>query len=159
MPETSSVRVPADIDREDELFAGLTARQVGIFAAGGVIVWVAWQALGTRVPPLVFLGGLAPLAAAVVAVALGRRDGISLDRYVMLAARHARTPRRQVYAPEGIPAVPEVFEPSLQAALGPRRVGRRRRPGTGLVPAEPVADGISPDGVLDPVSCSTARCC
>jgi hypothetical protein len=32
------VRVPADVDREDEVLAGLTARQVVILAAGGVVV-------------------------------------------------------------------------------------------------------------------------
>jgi hypothetical protein len=135
------VRVPADVDREDEVLAGLTARQVVILAAGGVVVWLAWQAVGRLVPPLVFVGTLAPVSAVVVALALGRRDGLSFDRYVMAAMRHARTPRRQVHAPEGIPDVPDILDSATRAALGPNP--------SGLAPAEPVADGISTDGVVD----------
>jgi hypothetical protein len=48
----------------------------------------------------------APVALAAVALVIGERDGLPLDRLLLAAWRHARSPRRLVTAPEGIPAPP-----------------------------------------------------
>lgn len=101
-----SVKIPSDVDREDRLVAGLTARQLGILAAAGLLLYGLWHATGDLVPPPVFLGVAGPLATAVVIVVVFRRDGISLDRWLLAAARHACSPRRRVHAPEGIPDAP-----------------------------------------------------
>lgn len=46
----------------------------------------------------------APPALVGVALALGRRDGLSGDRLALAAARHLTQPQRRVAAPEGLPA-------------------------------------------------------
>src|SRR5262245_55198468 len=96
------VRIPADVDREDRILGDLTARQVAILAAAAAGLWLAW--LGTRhlVPPAVFGGVAMPFAVAAIMLALGRRDGLSLDRLAAAALRHARSPRRLVPAPDGV---------------------------------------------------------
>jgi hypothetical protein len=68
-------------------------------------------------------------------VALGQRDGLSLDRLVVAAVRQARAPRRRVPAPEGIPDPPAIL---AHITAGPR-------PAPMAVPV----GGIGPDGVVD----------
>jgi hypothetical protein len=133
------VRVPADVERDDELAFGLTARQVAILAVAGAGVWAAWRLTIGLVPPLVFAAAMVPVAALAAALALGRRDGLGLDRYALAALAHARTPKRAVHAPEGIPDLPDVIDP----ALAPRRTG------PAPVPADPIAKGVTPAGVVD----------
>lgn len=100
------VRIPADVDRPDTVLAGLTARQLAILAVAGVGIWAGY--LATRaVLPLAILAGLAaPVALAAGALALGRRDGLSADRWVLAVLRHARAPRRLVPATGPIPPPP-----------------------------------------------------
>ncbi|MGH1555528.1 hypothetical protein ACRAWF_38085 [Streptomyces sp. L7] len=80
-----------------------------------------------------------PVAGAVSALALGRREGIGLDRFLLAALAHARTPKRRVHAPEGIPPLPAVVPGHWAAAAGPPPAATRMP-----------YDGITTDGVPRP---------
>src|SRR6266536_572422 len=130
-------RIPANVDREDRLLAGLTARQLGIVAATAVVGWALGLAARLVVPLPVAAGVVSPLLAAGLVLALGRADGLSLDRLALVALGHLRAPRRLVPAPEGVAAPP--------GWAG----GDRDR--TGGLPAPldlPVRD-LDPDGIID----------
>jgi hypothetical protein len=100
-------------------------------------MWLAYAAVGQRLPLPVFAGLALPVVAAGALLALGRRDGISADRLLAAAFRHARTPRRQVLAPEGVPDPPAWLEGAT-------------RPGSRLpAPLRLPVEAISPDGVID----------
>ena len=95
-------RIPADVDREDTVLAGLTARQLAILAVTGIVLYGLWSATRSFVPVGVFLIPAVPLAAVAALVALGKRDGVSLDRLLIAAFRQRATPRLQAAAPEGV---------------------------------------------------------
>ncbi len=137
--EPARIRVPADVERPDQVIAGLTARQAAILTATAVMLWLLWQAVHAFVPPLVFLSCAAPVLATGTVLALGRRDGLSLDRYALAAVRHARSGHRQVHAPEGVLPVPGFAHPLTPST------SRTPPP----VPAQPVAQGIDLHGVVD----------
>ena len=80
--------------------------------------------------------GLIPIIGAATVMALGRRDGLSMDQWLIAAARSSRTPRRLVPAPEGTTA-----PPGLGARPAP---GRGPAPGVLRLPAE----SIDPDGTI-----------
>jgi hypothetical protein len=129
----SEVRIPADIDRPDRILAGLTARQLAILAASGAAAWALATAAAVALPTPLAVALAAPPALVGVALALGWRDGLPLDRLALAAARHRRAPRRLVPAPEGV-AVPPAW-----AAAGPP-------------PPAPLAgpiSGLHDDGVVD----------
>jgi len=143
-----SARIPADIEAPDKILAGLTARQAAIIAAAGAVLWLIFLSVRRVVPPLVFIGAAAPLAALVVAVALGRRDGLSLDLLAVAALRQLRGPRRLVTAPEGIAAPPAWAGPAGGPLPAPLRLPARS------IGADGVAD-LGADGAAVLVSCST----
>lgn len=128
-------RIPADVEREDRLLAGLSARQVAILGTTALVLWAVYRATRGHLPPVVFGALAAPVAGAAAAFALGRADGLSLDRLARAALRQARAPRRLVQAPEGLPA-----------AAG-RVAASRTRPRIGGLPA--LVRSVSPDGVVD----------
>ena len=109
------VPIPADIDRPDKILAGLTARQVAIAAIAAVIIWAGFGATRHVLPLPAFAVLATPVAMAATALVIGERDGLSLDRLIAAAWRQARSPRRLVTAPEGIPALP-----AWAAPPGPR---------------------------------------
>ena len=127
------VRIPADLDRPDRILVGLTARQLAILAAGGV---AAWTLVGL-LEPLMGLAAAAvlaaPVALAAMALAVGWRDGLPLDRLAVAGLRWWRTPRRLVIAPDGIPPTP--------AWAG--------RPGPPAAPLQGPIRGLDPAGVVD----------
>jgi hypothetical protein len=102
----ASVRIPADVDREDVLLAGMTARQLGLVSAGALVLAALWALSKPLVPAPLFLALAAPLAAVFAVVALGRRDGVSSERLVIAWLRHALGNRRLVPAPDGVPTLP-----------------------------------------------------
>jgi hypothetical protein len=75
----------------------------------------------------------APLALATMALALGWRDGLPLDRLAVAGLGWWRQPRRLVVAPDGILPAP--------AWAG--------RPGPPLAPLEEPIRGLDPAGVVD----------
>jgi hypothetical protein len=90
--EQFAVRIPADIEAPDTLVFGLTARQAAIVATAAAAGYLTWQTLGTRLPLPAVAVLLIPLAAAAAVLALGRRDGLSLDAWLLAAVRHRRAP-------------------------------------------------------------------
>jgi hypothetical protein len=137
-----ATRIPADVERPDVIVARLTARQVAILAGAGLAVWAAFMVLHAAlptVPSAYFIAPAAPVAAIAVALALGKRDGLSADRFVLAALRHARSPKRLV-ADGGEQSAP------LPAFL-PKAVRAKEGPAPAAVPMP--ARGIDEAGVID----------
>jgi hypothetical protein len=125
----ASVRIPADVDREDVLIAGMTARQLGLASAGALLLAGLWAVTKPLLPAPAFLALASPVAAVFAVVALGRRDGVSADRLLVAWVRHALGSRGLVPAPEGVPALPA-------------GVGGPPSPGVLRLPVERVGDGV-----------------
>ncbi|HVQ89542.1 MAG TPA: PrgI family protein [Mycobacteriales bacterium] len=115
---TEPVRIPADVERPDRVLANLTGRQVAILTATAAVLYLAWTATRTVIPPLAFLALAAPVAAAAAALALGSRDGMSLDRLAVAAIRQRLAPAHRVTAPEGVQPAPTWLTPTTSAAGG-----------------------------------------
>ncbi|MDQ1250265.1 MAG: hypothetical protein QG597_4644, partial [Actinomycetota bacterium] len=133
----------------------LTARQVANVAVAGGMVWLAWRLHGPVLPPAVIGISALPVLGVAVVVAVGRRDGISLDAWLLAALRAVRAPRRLVAAPEGIPPAP-AWAPDPHPPRSRRRNRRQRRrrcrrtvPGTGLTPLRLPVERISESGAID----------
>ncbi|MDQ0772880.1 hypothetical protein QF026_001346 [Streptomyces aurantiacus] len=139
---TQPVRIPADVDREDTVLANLTARQLMLLAVTGIVLYGLWSLTRAFVPLPVFLIPAVPIGAAAVFLALGRRDGMALDRLMLAALRQRMTPRHQVAAPEGIHPAP---------AWLARRATEPEQPTGGVAPAELQlpAESVSETGVID----------
>ncbi|QKV80721.1 PrgI family protein [Amycolatopsis sp. Hca4] len=150
------VRIPADVDRPDRVLGPLTARQLAILGVTGLLLYAAYNATHNVIPVPVFLIFAAPVALAVTVVALGRRDGVPLDRLLVAAVRQRFTPRHQVSAPEGIQEAPEWL------------AGSRTRDDVAPTPLELPARGVDggsaagvvdlgPDGLAVIAACSTVN--
>jgi PrgI family protein/TraG P-loop domain len=85
-----STPMPADLDTPDKVAWGLTFRQVAIIATGATVAWVAYRLVGGVLAPPVLLAVAIPYAAVLFAVAVGRRDGLSLDRWLGHAVVYLR---------------------------------------------------------------------
>ena len=131
------VPVPADVELPDKLVAGLTGRQVVITAIAVLVIWAGFEATRTVLPLPVFAVLAAPVAVVATALAIGQRDGLTLDRLLAAAWRQARSPRRMVTAPEGVPAVPGWVAPGLARQAGPPPA-----------PVTPPWQLVTPDGVI-----------
>ncbi|MDH6466051.1 hypothetical protein M2302_006257 [Micromonospora sp. A200] len=90
---TGRARMPADVDAPDKVAYGLTFRQLAILAVAAVVFYGAWQSLHTVVPVPVLVGAAVVVGGLVFGVAVGRRDGLSLDVWLLAAVRHWRAPR------------------------------------------------------------------
>jgi hypothetical protein len=100
----SRVRLPADVELEDKLAFGLTARQLLLLGGTAVLTYALYTVASSAFPLPVAAALCAPLAIAGTLLALGRRDGLPADRLARLAVRYLVAPRRRLLAPEGIPA-------------------------------------------------------
>jgi hypothetical protein len=134
------VRIPSDVDREDRVLANLTARQLVILIVTAFVLYAAWNLSQPWVPIPAFLAGAVPIAAAAVILALGTRDGLTLDRFLLAAIQQRLHPRLHVTAPEGQPPVPAWIttdppETAAELALPARTV------------SEAGAIDLGPDGV------------
>ncbi|WP_147945644.1 PrgI family protein, partial [Microbispora sp. CSR-4] len=58
------VRIPADVDQEDKIVAGFTARQVVILVGTGALLYAAYLLVGDRVPLVVCAAVALPIAVA-----------------------------------------------------------------------------------------------
>lgn len=139
---TTPVRIPADVERADRLIGPLTARQLAILAVTGLVLYTAWTATRTMVALPVFLIPAIPIGATAAILALGQRDGLSLDRMLLAAIRQRLGPRHRVAAPEGVRPAP----PWLTAhATTTPHAARTRAPAALHLPAA----GITEAGVID----------
>ncbi|GAA1291786.1 PrgI family protein [Saccharothrix xinjiangensis] len=145
------VRIPADVDLHDRVLGPLTARQLAILAAAGAVLYLLWAATRTLVPLPVFAVLAVPLGAASAMLALGRRDGVPMDRLLLAAIGQRLAPRHRVTAPEGVRPVPTWLATAAHetAADTPGRNGSARSeqvaPSALRLPAEAVTD----TGVID----------
>jgi hypothetical protein len=143
---TQPVRIPSDVDREDRILANLTARQLAILAVTGIVLYGTWTLSRHVVPLPVFLIVAVPVGVTAAVLALGQRDGMSLDRLLLAAVRQRLQPRHQVAAPEGVRDAPEWLTSQVAAADAARRVdGSQVSPAPLRLPAEGVTDA----GVID----------
>ncbi|MBL1098925.1 PrgI family protein [Streptomyces coffeae] len=134
----AATRIPADIARPDRVLGPLTARQAAILAACALVLYGGYWILRPVMAPLAYLVMTVPVAGVVTAIALGSREGIGLDQFLLAACAHARTPKRRAHAPEGVPALPDIVNPRLTQAAGPVPAAMRMP-----------YSRVSPVGVLD----------
>jgi PrgI family protein len=130
------VRIPADIDQPDRILAGLTARQLLILVVAALPAALVLLLAGPLLPLPLAAALAAPPLLAGVALALGRRDGIGLDRLAVAALRQHLAPRLLVPAPDGVvpPSAWHAPAASGQAPGAPLRLAAR---------------DIAADGVID----------
>ncbi|MGW7074665.1 PrgI family protein [Streptomyces sp. NPDC054866] len=101
-------RIPADVSREDHILGPLTARQTAILAVTALVLYGGYGASRPLMAPLAYVALVSPVALLVTVVAVGRRDGIGMDQLLLAALRFHSAPKRQVPAPEGVPALPAI---------------------------------------------------
>jgi hypothetical protein len=104
--EQYAVRIPADIELPDKVLAGLNVRQVLILGGTGLIAASVYMLTEGHLPLPVIAAAVFPLVAIGCSLALGRRDGVSLDRLVLAAVDYLRRRKTLVAAPEGIMVSP-----------------------------------------------------
>ncbi|MFC5814153.1 PrgI family protein [Nonomuraea harbinensis] len=142
------VRIPADIEQEDRIVGGFTARQLAILGGTGGILYTAYLIIGDRVPLAMCAVVALPVGILGVLVAIGRRDGVPLDRYLLAAVRYQRSPKSLVPAPgKAAPA------PSWVAARSDPRPAPLRLPARGV--ANDGLIDLGPDGVAAVAEVST----
>jgi hypothetical protein len=127
------VRVPADVDMADRIFAGLTARQLLILGGHGLVLVFLYVALGESVPLPVFAALAVPIALVGLLWATTSPEGATWERIGLAALRYLRKPRRRVLAPEGV-------EPSPDWLFGAEET---------VAPLELPVQGAAPDGHID----------
>jgi hypothetical protein len=132
-------RIPADVERPDRIAFGLTGRQLAILTVTGLVLYAAWTAVATRIHPLIFAAAGLPVVGAAFFVAVGRRDGVPLDRWLLAAIRHHHDPHQ--FVPADGPIRP-----------APAWVTTTEGPGDRLPLPAPLrlpATGITGDGLVD----------
>ncbi|MEV1321241.1 PrgI family protein [Micromonospora arborensis] len=134
---TPHARIPADVDTPDKIVYGLTARQLAILAVAAVLGYGIVRSVGTLLPQPVLIAVLTPLAGAAIVLALGRRDGLPMDAWLIAALRHTRSPQRLAPAAAGRPATVPAWAPTTETP--PTAVAVLRLPAT----------AISDTGVID----------
>ncbi|MFC4014797.1 PrgI family protein [Nonomuraea purpurea] len=105
-PPPLLARIPADINKPDKIAYGLTIRQLLIVTLTGGIAAAIYYLFHQLLPVVILAAILLPLLALGLAVALGRRDGLTLDRFALAALLHARTAKKFVPAPDGVAEPP-----------------------------------------------------
>lgn len=143
-----SVRIPADVEQDDRIVGSCTARQAAILGGTGALLYVAYLIAGERVDLLVFATGALPVAVAGLLLAVGRRDGIPLDRFVLAALRHLVSPKALSSSSVQAPAAPTWVPARAGAPSTPLRLPARGVIGDGLI-------DLGPDGVAAVAEVST----
>ncbi|MBK0870228.1 PrgI family protein [Saccharopolyspora sp. HNM0986] len=154
---SAPVKIPADVDIEDRVLGPLTARQLALFTATGLALYLAWRATQNVLPVPVFVVVALVLAGAVAVLVLSTRDGLSLDRLLAAAVRQRLGPRLRLAAPQGIAPVPEW--------LSAHATSTAPQPGTAAagigLPAEDVSEAgvidLGRDGLAVVAACSTVN--
>src|SRR5207302_2035923 len=147
----NGIRIPSNVDQPDKLLAGLTARQLTILSVTGLLLYAGWSATRTVVPALAFLIVAIPIGATAAVLALGQRDGLSLDRLLMAAIRQRLQPRYRVAAPEGVRPAPDWLTQRITRQPTQADHASAIAPAPLRLPAQSVTDtgviDLGPDGV------------
>jgi hypothetical protein len=158
---STPVRIPADVEREDTVLAGLTARQLLLLSGAGVVLYALYTATRAVVPLAVFVIAAVPLAGIAALLALGRRDGLPLDRLVLAALRQRLAPRNRIAAPEGLQPAPAWLAARARPAEEPGQPTGRISPAPLRLPAESVTEtgviDLGRDGMAVVAVCSTVN--
>ncbi|MBF8193347.1 PrgI family protein [Nonomuraea sp. K274] len=101
-PEPLIMNIPADIAQPDKIAYGLNLRQILIITLTGGIAAAIYYLFHHLLPVVILAAIVLPLLALGLTIALGRRDGLTLDRFVLAALLHTRARKRLVAAPEGV---------------------------------------------------------
>ncbi|MFB4285892.1 PrgI family protein [Nonomuraea sp. MTCD27] len=101
-PEPLVSRIPADINTPDKIAYGLTFRQILIVTLTGGIAAAIYYLFHRLLPVIILAAIVLPLLALGLTIALGRRDGLSLDRFALAALLHGRARKNLVSASEGV---------------------------------------------------------
>ncbi|MEV4178797.1 PrgI family protein [Nonomuraea sp. NPDC049709] len=101
-PEPLITNIPADLAQPDKIAYGLNFRQILITTLTGGIAAAIYYLFHHLLPVVILAAIVLPLVTLGLTIALGRRDGLSLDRFALAALLHARTHKRLVCAPEGV---------------------------------------------------------
>src|SRR5919206_157293 len=119
------VRLPADVELEDRLAFGLTARQLLLFGAAALAAYGLYSAAAALLPLPAAVAAAAPVAIAGALLALGRLEGLPADR-LALAPLVARLQEQAAALP--VPALATAAEGHLRflAELAAREGVRRR---------------------------------
>ncbi|MFF9897757.1 PrgI family mobile element protein [Streptomyces longispororuber] len=157
---TQPVRIPADVEREDTVLANLNAHQLLILVTAGTVLYGFWSFTRDLLPLPIFVLLALPLGGTALLLALGDRDGLSLDRLALAAVRQALAPHRLISAPEGV-----LTPPGWLLARATDETGKDARRNTGAsaaplrLPAKAVSEtgvvNLGPDGVAAVAVCST----
>ncbi|WP_020663660.1 PrgI family protein [Amycolatopsis benzoatilytica] len=140
----------------DRVLGPLTARQLGILAVTGLVLYATWSATRAVLPIPVFLALAIPVGASAAILALGQRDGISLDRLLVAAIRQRMGPRHRVAAPEGVRPAPEWLTTQANATSASRMAGTGKgRPAKSAKGKVPVSEQISPSALRLPAEAVT----
>ena len=113
----SAVKVPADVELEDKLAFGLSARQLALRAGSGVCAYGAYLLLTALVPAPVALAAPLLVVTCGLVLALGRHDGMTGDQLALAVGRYLRAPKQQLLAPDGLPAPLARRSPARAATL------------------------------------------
>ncbi len=132
---TPRARIPADVDQPDKIVYGLTARQLAILSVAAVAAYGIFKAVGGLLPQPVLIALMVPLAGAAIVLALGRRDGLSLDAWLLAAGRHSRAPRNLAPAASGTVAPVPTWAPQTTAVppVAVLRLPAKAISGTGII--------------------------
>ncbi|MCE7011684.1 PrgI family protein [Kibdelosporangium philippinense] len=149
-----AVRIPADVDREDRVIGPLTGRQLLILAVTGIVLYGTYTITSELVPLAAFLIVAIPIGVTAAFLALGQRDGITLDRLVLAALRQRLSPQHRVAAPEGIRPAPEWLNNQATSASGKGGVKGKNSAGTTASAVSPAAlrlpaEAVTDTGVID----------
>lgn len=129
------------------MLGNLTARQLATLASVGLVLYGAYLATRTFVPLPVFLVVAIPVGASAAVLALGQRDGLSLDQLALAAVRQQLSPKHRVAAPEGIRPTPEWL--TTQAISGKNRDGLAAAASVSPTALRLPAEAVSTTGVID----------
>ncbi|MGP4102285.1 PrgI family protein [Nonomuraea sp. KM90] len=143
-----AVRIPTDVEQPDKIIGSFTARQVAILAGTGTLLYAAYTVAADHLPPPVCAAVALPIALAAVLLAIGYRDGISLDRYLLAAIHYRRSPKHLVSSCEDIPMPPTWLAASSRRPPAPLKLPARGVAGDGLI-------DLGPDGVAAVAEIST----
>jgi hypothetical protein len=150
-----AVRIPANVDMADKVIGPLTARQLAILAVTGLVLYAAWTVTRAILPLPVFLAVAIPVGVSAAVIALGQRDGISMDRLLVAAIRQRVRPRHQVAAPEGVRPAPNWLTNQTTTMSASRTAGTGKTRSTKAKSKASVPEPISPSALRLPAEAVT----
>ncbi|GAA1387658.1 PrgI family protein [Catellatospora chokoriensis] len=107
-------RVPADVNTPDKVAYGLTARQLAVLTVAAVAVYGIYRLLEGRVSSSTLLAIVMPLAGLAVTVAMGSRDGLPMESWLVAAVRHLRSPKQLAPSAAGGHLPPPAWAPAVE---------------------------------------------